>query len=234
MKKVYTIGMRSTQFSESFNSDLKDHTRSSLDIVQFFKHFERVIDSKRYKELQAEYNARKKLPRLKMVHSPLLKHAGHLYTPSAFDLFQNEFDWSSAAYIVSHNEIDQMTKYLVAIFDKVGEYEVIGNMEDKTISCSCGMFETMGLLCCHALKVLNVWDVKQIPDQYISKRWMREARDMVVHDMNGKVVEANVKMNVTERYRNLCSKLVKLATRASDFEKTYNLLIKLLMKCLRR
>jgi len=50
----------------------------------------------------------------------LLKQAGRLYTPSAFSLFQNEFDWSFAAYIVSCNEIDQMMKYLVASFYKVG------------------------------------------------------------------------------------------------------------------
>ncbi|QHN99866.1 Protein FAR1-RELATED SEQUENCE [Arachis hypogaea] len=65
MKKEYTIGMRSTQLSESFNSDLKDFMRSSLDIIHFLKQFERVVGGKRYKELQAEYNARQKLSRLK-------------------------------------------------------------------------------------------------------------------------------------------------------------------------
>ncbi|XP_057755426.1 protein FAR1-RELATED SEQUENCE 5-like [Arachis stenosperma] len=127
MKKVYTIGMRSTQLSESFNSDLKDFMRSNLDIIHFLKQFERAVGGKRYKELQAEYNARQKLPRLKMIHSPLLKHAAQVYTPNAFDLFQNEFDWSSAAYIVSRTENNQMSEYQVAIFDKDGEYTVSGN-----------------------------------------------------------------------------------------------------------
>ena len=103
-----------------------------------------------------------------MEHSPLLKHAGRIYTPITFDLFQNEFDWSFAAYIVSRNETDQMCQYVVAIFNKDGEYKVI-----------CCMFKTMGLLCCCILKVLNVWDVKEIPNQYIMKRWTREAS---VHD----------------------------------------------------
>lgn len=53
-----------------------------------------------------------------MEHSPLLKQAGQLYTP-AFSLFQNEFDWSSDAYILSCNEIDQMMKYSVAILIKL-------------------------------------------------------------------------------------------------------------------
>jgi len=50
-----------------------------------------------------------------MEHSPLLKQAGQLYTPSVFSLFQNEFDWSSDAYILSCNEIDHMMKYSVAM-----------------------------------------------------------------------------------------------------------------------
>jgi len=65
--------------------------------------------------------------------SRLLKQAGQHYTP-AFSLFQTEFDWSSSAYIVSCNEIDQRMKYLVEILIKLkSTYEVIGNAKDKTI-----------------------------------------------------------------------------------------------------
>ncbi|XP_043717891.1 protein FAR1-RELATED SEQUENCE 5-like [Telopea speciosissima] len=42
MKNTFTLGMRSTQLSESLNSDMKDYLKSTLDIVQFFKHFERM------------------------------------------------------------------------------------------------------------------------------------------------------------------------------------------------
>ncbi|QHO07058.1 uncharacterized protein DS421_14g460280 [Arachis hypogaea] len=129
--------MQSTQLSESFNSDLKDFMQSRLDIIHFLKQFERAVGGKRYKELQAEYNARQKLPRLKMIHSPLLN-----------------------------------------------------------------------------LKVLNVWDVKRIPAQYIMKRWTREAREMIVHDSDGKVVQSDTRVDATARYKNICSKAIKLAARS--------------------
>ncbi|ONI29931.1 hypothetical protein PRUPE_1G223100 [Prunus persica] len=41
---------------------------------------------------------------------------------------------------------------------------------------SCKMFESMGLLCRHALRVLNVKEVTKIPSQYILKRWTKEAK----------------------------------------------------------
>jgi len=52
--------MRSTQLSESLNSDLKRHFKSDFDIIRFLKHFERVVEFKRNKELEAEFESRKK------------------------------------------------------------------------------------------------------------------------------------------------------------------------------
>ena len=75
MKMAFTLGMRSTQLSESLNGDLKDYLKSDLDIVQFFQHFERVVEQKRQKELEAEYNAREKLSALSLKNSPLLKQS---------------------------------------------------------------------------------------------------------------------------------------------------------------
>jgi len=64
MNKVFSAGMRSTQLSESLNADMRNYLKVDLDIIQFFTHFERVVDGKRYKEWEAEYNSRQKLPRL--------------------------------------------------------------------------------------------------------------------------------------------------------------------------
>ena len=66
MKNTLTLGVRSTQLSESLNGDLKAYLKSDLDIVQFFKHFERVVEQKRHKELEGEFNARQKFPKLSL------------------------------------------------------------------------------------------------------------------------------------------------------------------------
>jgi zinc finger SWIM domain-containing protein 3 len=59
MKDVFTLGMRSTQLSESLNSELKRYFKSDFDIIRFLKHFERVVEDKRNDELNAEYESRK-------------------------------------------------------------------------------------------------------------------------------------------------------------------------------
>ena len=78
------MGIRSTQLSESLNGDWKDHLTSDLDVAEFFEHFDRVIEQKQERELQAEFNARQKFPQLDLKNSPLLKQVVQVYTPVIF------------------------------------------------------------------------------------------------------------------------------------------------------
>ncbi|KAL6905983.1 hypothetical protein ACP4OV_003584 [Aristida adscensionis] len=61
--------MRSTQLSESLNSDMKE-----------------VVQAQRDKEISSEYESRKKLPRIQM-RTPMLLQASKLYTPQIFEVF---------------------------------------------------------------------------------------------------------------------------------------------------
>lgn len=58
MKKAFTLGMRSTQLSESVNADIKSFINVKLNIIKFFKHFEDVVQQKQKNELKCEYEAR--------------------------------------------------------------------------------------------------------------------------------------------------------------------------------
>lgn len=68
------------------------------------------------------------------------------------------------------------------------------------------------------MKVLDVMNVKLIPENYILKRWTRDAKSEIVEDFNGKTIVENPKLDCTNRYWVLARKLLKLAARASDFE----------------
>ena len=90
-RNTFSAGKKSTQLSESFNSLLKDYLKSDLDIVQFFKHFQRAVDDVRYNEVCANYDMSQKIPTLK-VNVPLLRHARDIYTGAVFTMFQDEFE----------------------------------------------------------------------------------------------------------------------------------------------
>ncbi|XP_062205227.1 protein FAR1-RELATED SEQUENCE 5-like [Phragmites australis] len=140
MKDVFTLGMRSTQLSESLNNNLKFHLKSNFDIIRFLKHFERVVQGKRNNELNSEFDSRKKLPRIKM-RTPMLLQASKLYTPVIFEAFQGEYERSMAACTKA---LDGNNEYLVAIASFEGdlifeeEYKVIGDPLDQTVEQEAG------------------------------------------------------------------------------------------------
>jgi zinc finger SWIM domain-containing protein 3 len=113
VKRTFTAGIRSTQLSERFNYDLKDCLHTDLNILEFFTHFERVVKQKRDKELEAEYNSRQKFPRLNLKSSPMLNQVAKVYTPKAFELFQNEVEEVSPLSIIDHNASQATHTYVL-------------------------------------------------------------------------------------------------------------------------
>ncbi|XP_047942489.1 protein FAR1-RELATED SEQUENCE 5-like [Salvia hispanica] len=221
--KAFTLGMRSTQLNESVNSSITNCTMPNLNIAQFFKNFERVVEDKRYSELKCDFEARQKLPRLRLENSPMLRQLSKIYTPSVFDLFQNEFDLFAAAYVKHKDETGSLFEYVIGLIDHDKELRVTYDPNTKMIHCSCRRFEMVGLICCHSVKVFDVLDVKLLPETYILKRWTKEARSGVVRDYTGNVVEEDCKLQSTERYRRLCQMLIRLANEASVQQSTFSL-----------
>ncbi|KAK2986227.1 hypothetical protein RJ640_010061 [Escallonia rubra] len=123
----------------------------------------------------------------------------------------------------------RLEEYLIVSCDEEGEYVVTHDEENATLSCSCRKFETVGILCGHALKVLDVLGVKYIPETYILKRWTRGARDGCALENDGLDIHRSEGLDLSDRYRELWPDAVRLAHKASEFKDGY-LLCKSRMK----
>ena len=149
----------------------------------------------------------------------MLIQASKLYTPIIFDVFQGEYERSMVACTTA---LEGSNEYLVAIgsldenftFEK--EYKVTGDPLEQTSTCSCGQFGRIGILCGHALKVLDLMNIKSLPGQYILKRWTREARSGTVHDNQGRNIVENPRLNDMLRYKDLTRKFLNLALRVAS------------------
>ncbi|KAM3708145.1 hypothetical protein ACJW31_02G075300 [Castanea mollissima] len=196
VKRTFIARMKTTQLSENFNADLKDCLRIDFNIVEFFTHFKRVANQKWDKELEAEYNSRHKFLRLKLKSSPMLNQVATMYTLTLFDLFRTEVEEEMTLSILERN-VSQTHSYVVGVFNQYGKYEVMWNPK----------FESFGILCRHGLIVLDVLDIKLIPNRYIMKRWRRDAKDEsgkkctthnIKPDTRLEYVDRNCKANVEE------------------------------------
>ncbi|KAH6777273.1 FAR1-related sequence 10 [Perilla frutescens var. hirtella] len=103
---------------------------------------------------------------------PIEEHARNVLTPFAFDRTQQEM------VLAMQYAASEMANgsYLVHHFKKVdGERLVIWIPEDEQIHCSCKEFESTGILCRHALRVLLFKNYFQLPSKYLLNRWCQES-----------------------------------------------------------
>ncbi|XP_028110324.1 protein FAR1-RELATED SEQUENCE 5-like [Camellia sinensis] len=217
---TWSAGMKSTQLSESLNVDLKEYLRSDYNLIQFFIHFERVLNEKRYKEYEAEYALSYKLPRIK-VQVLMLTQAGDVYTKTIFEEFQDEYVGSLELYVANCVHKDDCLVYIVKAYRQSTMREVKKD-KDGNLSCSCRLFEMKGILCSHVIKVLkDEMIIMEIPSQYILKRWTKLARVEIVQDYKGRDIQADPKLEQSSRYKSLCSLFTMISSQASELEETY-------------
>ncbi|KAK3193567.1 hypothetical protein Dsin_024877 [Dipteronia sinensis] len=171
--------MKSTQLSESFNASLKDYLKFDHNLPQLFMHFERMVNDKWYKELEAEYDSCYWLINLKIPVKMLIQ-ARNIYTKPIFEKFQEQFVEAVELNITNCVEDNGDFVYTLTMYDAFGNYDnckkrYVRKGSDNKLFCSCRMIEIKGVLCRHAIKVLrDIMNIKEIPDQYILKRWTKE------------------------------------------------------------
>lgn len=174
-RHIFSADIKSAQLHEGLTANLRKYLKFDLDILSFFKHLGKVLNDWHYKELEANYDMSQRLPRL-MGDVILLKQARDTYTPKIFELFQQEYETCLNTIINQCTESGSVFEYKVSIYGQQQEYTISFNSSEKAVACNCMKFEFMGVLCSHALKVLDYRNIKMLPSQYILKRWTRDAR----------------------------------------------------------
>ncbi|KAF5190231.1 Far1-related sequence [Thalictrum thalictroides] len=74
---------------------------------------------------------------------------------------------------------------------------------DNIVNFSRRKFEFNGLLCAHALKVLRIKNVQDLPSQYLLQRWKKDGVPDVVVDTAGNILKASMNLSLTVRYSEL-------------------------------
>jgi zinc finger SWIM domain-containing protein 3 len=79
-------------------------------------------------------------------------------------------------------------------------------------------FNFVGILCCHALKVLDKKNVRRIPAPYILNRWSKEAKARSITNYHAAKSSANPEESIGKRYSHLCRNYREIASVAAEHE----------------
>ncbi|XP_043710392.1 protein FAR1-RELATED SEQUENCE 5-like [Telopea speciosissima] len=183
LRGTFFAGMSSTQRSEGMNYYFYSYFKQSIPLYKFTRQYERAVEGRQEREASSNFACINTNPPL-LVGNPLEVHASKVYTRKIFEMFKKQ--WAAALVLIATlvEVHGQKKKYLVAPFDVPDEYkcEVWYDLDAGVVTCSCKLFEFMGLLCKHILRIFHKMDLKEIPSQYLLKRWTIDARHYLTSD----------------------------------------------------
>ncbi|CAL9761774.1 unnamed protein product [Musa acuminata subsp. burmannicoides] len=201
-RETFYADMKSAQQKESMNTELKKYLCNKTELLGFFEHYERILSEKRCAEQQADINANQsnqKPPPMRM-----LRQAANVYTPAAYKMFEREFELYMDCILYGCNEVGTISEYKVMIEEKAKDHLVKSDSFDGSVTCSCKKFEFLGIQCCHVLKVLDTQNIKELPPQYILKRWRKDAKTRGLSEDSMFSFDCFPQSSLAKRYSSLC------------------------------
>ncbi|XP_049937207.1 protein FAR1-RELATED SEQUENCE 5-like [Nymphaea colorata] len=224
-RQYFCADMISVQRIESTHAILEKNLYSCLTIFQFLEQYESFLENLRKNELQQDYKAFSTVPVTMGIK--VLMRAVDVYTPTVFE-------WVKIEAVAAIN----CTIDVISCNDNVHRYNVEAcvvtyNTENTTLQCSCRKFEFSGVLCCHAMKVLDRENIKEIPTAYVWRRWTKNAKTDLLNASSIPMTGRVDRCRTISRYQHLCRTFLHIAEIASKSEEMYQYVIAMQKKTLR-
>ncbi|XP_061364286.1 protein FAR1-RELATED SEQUENCE 5-like [Gastrolobium bilobum] len=214
-KNYFSAGILSTQRSESMNNVFRTVTCKTMSLTQLVLRYEIFLERRRCSELQKDFECNQSTPpRVKQL-TGMAAQVARVYTHVIFEEFYEELFESLSVAIEKINESGTFFCYKLVKSGDDKQYFVTFESANCLVECSCKMFESVGLLCLHALKVLNFHNIFHIPSQYILKRWTKDAKDSFSISDNGKQACEVSRQGINLRMSQIMRKAIYFATKGA-------------------
>ena len=175
-KDSFTAEFKVFLRSESTNHVLNGIASKTTSLTKFVIEYDNLVACMRSSEFDEDFRCKQGAPPRAVKKSGILDHAAQVYTCKIFKLFENKFLNSLAMVWKQVDCQDTIDIFEVKEENSERVHIVQFNRLNTNISCSFKKFESLGILCCHALQVFSITNLTRIPSQYILKRWTKDAK----------------------------------------------------------
>lgn len=176
--------LRTTSICESANSFFGKYLDKHDDLVEFFMHFESAMDSQRRTHDSLCSTDQTSFPQMETKLS-IEKHAASVFTANVFEKIQMSIDKGCHRSPISSISVKQNKSIYM-----IHGVAVMHDSENKSVVCSCKKFVIYGFICSHMFVVFQNLEYSHIPDQYILRRWSKNAFDVPNEDLRGDALYA--------------------------------------------
>ncbi|PPR96951.1 hypothetical protein GOBAR_AA23718 [Gossypium barbadense] len=228
MRDISFAGFSTALRSDSLSSSFDKYVHGETSLREFIEHYRVILEDRYEEEAKADFNAWHETPELKSP-SPFEKQISLVYTHEVFKKFQVEVLGAAACHLKKENEDQVPATYSVKDFEDNQNYMVEWNEAKSDIYCSCRSFEYKGYLCRHAIVVLQMSGVFNIPSKYILQRWTNAALSRLPISQKLDEVQSKVR-----RYNDLCRRAIILSEEGSLSQESYNLALSAIKEALKQ
>lgn len=229
-KKWVPTYMRGTCFSGLCTAEGAESTSSFFERIinrettfkEFINNYRVFLHDRYEEEAKADSKTRLEQPTLRSV-LPFEKQMSLVYTRAIFEKFQVEVLGTVACNLLRKEwEGETALTFRVDDLEKQENFVVAWNEAKSDISCLCCLFEYEGFLCRHAMVVLEMSGVSDIPSHYILKRWTKDATISQISTMTSGSSNRPLCYRV-QRFNDLCKLAIKLGEAGSLSQETYSI-----------
>ncbi|GAB2286404.1 hypothetical protein Dimus_039763 [Dionaea muscipula] len=183
MKHIFSAHMTSSQRAESFHAFFKKYVSPNNSLLDFVTRFEREISCIRHNELDIDHKDVNESPHLKTMY-PMEKAMSELYTHEIFYKFQEELFQNVAYKVTATNEDEEVCVYTVHRIkgSEMRTRQLVVDKSSDYVRCSCKMFESDRIPCRHMLAYFTRYQMEDLPNEYILRRWTKSTKAMRVKD----------------------------------------------------
>ncbi|XP_057956638.1 protein FAR1-RELATED SEQUENCE 2-like isoform X2 [Malania oleifera] len=217
MMGTFFAGMSAIERAGSIASFFDKYLQRESTFKDFIEQYKAFLQDQYEEEAKADYETWQKQPTLKF-SSPFLKQVSTTYTRAIFEKFQIEALGIDDCTMQKECEDEAIVTYRVDDPEQHQSFIVGWNERGLEVFCSCRSFEYRGFLCRHALLVLQMSGVSNLPSQYILRRWTNYAKIKQNENSISSLFHYRV-----QRFNDLCKQAIKLGEKGSLSEETYNI-----------
>ncbi|XP_062163039.1 protein FAR-RED IMPAIRED RESPONSE 1-like [Alnus glutinosa] len=217
LKGEFWAGIITTQRSESINAFFDGYVRPSTTLKQFVDQYDIALRKKVENEALADFNSFNSTLSCLTFYS-FEKKFQQVYTIAKFKEVQVEilgriyctvsllskegaiYTYQVIAQVLVEDAFVKQVIYVVYFNEDKDEFEV---------KCTCGSFESRGILCRHVISVLAAHNITSLPSKYYLDRWRKDVkRRYTLVKSSYDSLSGNPDV---QRYDNLCKCMHKLA-----------------------
>ncbi|KAK1312324.1 putative protein FAR1-RELATED SEQUENCE 10 [Acorus calamus] len=199
LRGFFLARMTTVEHSKSISSFFKGFLNSRTRLKDFIERVAAAADLGNQAGEEATVRQKYQTINIKTC-MPIEEHASPILTHYAFNMLQNEIVMSAQYALFDLANGNSLVRHRMKMDGGRGRV-VSWIPSDEEVICSCKMFETTGILCRHALRMLTLKNCFNLPDKYLPIRWRRESsmfRKTNHSSQTGKIDRARALQSLTK------------------------------------